>query len=145
MVPCLNKKSHPSSTCKHISEDWLFSFTWMDCVIDVLVMNNMLCRDVSYNNLQGNLPSWISETNLQRYVLTVHKTNSSLLFCFLCFSYITVAICFINTVMMFCFHAFWCSNLIGNNFTIDSSNSRWISALLYFVKLRVLLLTISCL
>ncbi|KAH7528141.1 hypothetical protein FEM48_Zijuj05G0040200 [Ziziphus jujuba var. spinosa] len=60
--------------------------------------------DVSYNNLMGSLPSWVKEPNMQ---LMIVQFTSSLA-------------AFSKTMILNL--SFLC-NLVGNNFTIDSSNS----------------------
>ena len=112
------------------------------------------CRDVSYNELSGSFPSWINQQNLQLYVKVffpplffINKICG--LPCrhpfivwmrtlkFWDFLFLDICFClFTNLLHLYILSKltldFWdviCSNIVANNFTIESANNRWLSPL----------------
>ncbi|KAJ0086079.1 hypothetical protein Patl1_06832 [Pistacia atlantica] len=55
----------------------------ISCIMELTVSSPDACRDVSYNNLSGSLPSWIREINLQLNLVSnnfyLESSNSSAL------------------------------------------------------------------
>jgi hypothetical protein len=57
----------------------------MYCFVTEAVCKNISCgfRDLSYNNLVGDIPSWAFATNLQMYVLLTFKEMKKIVWRFI--------------------------------------------------------------